>query len=374
MESNQFSIDLRPRTFKDVFGHKKHIVDFRNSTKDNSFPQVMMFSGTTGTGKSTLANIVACVINCESPVQQRCGGYEPCCECKSCQDVIREKFSRDIVYKNASKMSKDDVNDLERSASQAGFIDRKKKIIIIEEAQELSSKGAKGALLKLLEKARKDVHFILLTMDEKAFDKSIRDRCQIYKFKPFSSTEVYDFLSEFIEKIDPNEELPDEIVDVASLISDNSGGSIRKAIQDLQRSIKSETFNVKDAEELFDYISDEKAVTLLLKLAKKDALVFNDLTTELEAFFIKTFHILIDVKKSSFTGVFKNKNYETAGKNLIKTNNLDNLLEAYVNIQESTAQFNRDKIIQYYLMKYMGLPVQKLNEEPVSRRRRVIVE
>lgn len=366
--TNQYAIDRRPRKFSEVYGHEQHLIDLKNRSKDGSFPQVMMFTGMSGTGKTTLSNIVSMTMNCQNPIKQKDGSYEPCGECSSCKDIIEEKYSRDVVYRNASKMGKDDVNDLEKTASSSSIFDDK-RIIIIEEAQELSSKGAKGALLKLIEKPRKDVHFILLTMDEKQFHKSILDRAQVYRFKPFTSEQTLDFMSVFIEQIDPNEDLPDSIVDVCSLIADNSEGSLRKAVQDLERAIKSEAFTVELASDIFDYVSEDQAFTLLQKLLNQDSDFFESLPSDLLSFYNYTFAILMGVKQGSITGNFGNDFKKKRAMNLLKTGKVDRLLETYISIQESTANYNLDKIIRFNLMKFFTQHhVKRLREETPTER------
>jgi DNA polymerase-3 subunit gamma/tau len=268
--TNQLSISRRPRKFSEIVGQQRTINEMYKRSNENNFPQAMMFQGSTGTGKTTMGFIVASLINCSNPIEEN-GNKEPCGECASCKSVATESFSRSIHLYDGAKLNKEGITKLEDVANNSSLYPNEKNIIIIEEAQEIKSEGAKGALLKLLEKPRKNVHFILLTMDEKKFDTSVKDRCQVYIFKKLKDSEVSDYIFSLLEEYDPDEKFPVTFIEeVIPVIIDNASGSLRKAIEDFERCIFSEIYTAKIAIEELGYMDEKTMYETIVLMANKD--------------------------------------------------------------------------------------------------------
>lgn len=362
------SLTERPRKFKNIVGHDITIQTFEKYSEENTFPSVMMLSGPTGTGKTTTGNIIAMRLNCHNSVKEN-DTVEPCGKCKACQDIITETYNRDVKYYDASKMGKDDVLNLENEANKFPMLDTN-KVIIIEEAQQLLSQGAKGALLKLIEKPRKNVYFILLTMDERKLDKAVITRCQMYPFRKHKKDVVAGYLFELLEKFDPDEKLPETFLAVLNLISENCDGSLRKAVQDFQRCVDAEIYTEELANTELGYLDENAMFKILLKLLRKDNTFFNDVRKyELVEYFNYTWKILLNIKEGSITGNFGgNQAKQKRAEAIIQTGLLDKLISSYNTIHESNSSYFNDNVFNYHMLKFFD-SIQ--SEKKVSRRRRV---
>jgi len=352
--TKQFSISRRPRRLEDVIGHKKIIAEMKKRSIDHNWPQAMMFQGFTGTGKTTLGFIVSSLINCANPQKMEDGYYEPCGECSSCKSIIHETFNQSVYFYDCSTMGKDDVIGLESVVSSSSLFPGQKTVLILEEAQQLASAGARGALLKLLEKPRNDVHFILLTMDEKKFDKAIRDRCQVYRFKKLTDTEISDYIFSILEEVDPNEKIPETFIDeVIPVLVQGVQGSLRKALEDFERCLYSEIYTRSEAVSELG-LTDEKTMYEVLDLiVYKDPNAFSKIREieDLLLFYNYTWKILTNILVAEIEG-YDSDWKERRAKKIIASGNLQNLILAYKQVHESNTGYFNPSLFYFYLTEF----------------------
>ena len=350
-----FSLEFRPHLFEDMVGQKGIIGEFKNRSKKISFPEAMLFEGESGSGKTTAALIVAALINCTNPKKLKNGEHQPCGKCASCKDIKNEKFYRDVTFFDASTMGKGDVVSIEKIVNVSPMYD-KNKIVIIDEAQELS-KASKGATLKLLEKKRKNVHFILCTMDVKSINKAVRDRTQQYKFRKLDSTSISEYLFKILEIEDPNEETPETFVtEGLTTIADNSDGSVRNALQHFERCMIGKFFTKEDIVREFGFVSEEVLFNMIFKILKKDATVLNELQKiDMKEFFFKSRKILTDSQIYKMTKVSESSWKEKNAKAIAKYDTVLDILNAYSKI--SLMPYFLDSIYLHAIMEYMTTTV-----------------
>lgn len=356
-----------------MVGQEGIIREMKKRSKTLDFPEVMIFEGETGTGKTTLAYIISALLNDPNPIINEDGTKSPNMESPQVINIFNEKFQGDVHFFDASSMNKDDVLGLERIVASSPMFD-KNKILIIDEAQELS-KASKGVTLRLLEKKRKNVYIILSTMDINSFNKAVRDRGQLYKFKPINSDEIAKYLFDVLKYLDKDKEVPEEFFEVLFTIADNSGGSVRNALQTFERCIEGEFYTTEEVEKEFGLISNERLSNLIVSLLKKEESVLTSIEEySNKEFFYKSWKTLLDAKRFDITKEIKpewKKKLAYVINNY--ASNRDDLLNRYIAV-DTTGNYFREYVFLHELMQYLNVSTRKPLKEEVSTRKRVPVE
>ena len=183
---------FRPQTFSQVKGQDHVVLTLTNQIKNNRAGHAYLFTGTRGTGKTSVAKIFAKAVNCLHPVDG-----EPCNECEHCKAIMAGNFM-DVVEIDAA--SNTGVDDIRRVIEEIQYTPAKGryKVYIIDEAHMLSGSAA-NAFLKTLEEPPEYVIFILATTEPHKLPVTILSRCQRYDFKRISVDTIAQNLSALLE-------------------------------------------------------------------------------------------------------------------------------------------------------------------------------
>ena len=347
MGVTQLSIIMRPRKFSDIYNQEGVVKELKARQTSGDWPTAMLMKGPSGTGKTTAAHLVAMTLVCKSLTKEG----DPCCECVACKSIIEERFDRDVVVLDGSSFSgKDDVVDFGQIADSAPMYD-KKKILIIEEADQLSAQ-AKSAMLKILEKPRSHVHFILLSMFNTGIPTAIQSRCQTFNFKPFNTKDIMIALKGILEKMNlwNDKSIPDsfKLAGLAS-IAGSARGSLREGVQYLEKCLVGKYYTVEEIKSNLGIIDESTINGTLMKLLNRDLTFFTDIADlNIEDFFDIAYSALVDAYVYGMTGYTKNEYYEASTKAMAKSPGLRELLVVMDDLSKETKPYLRKA---YFLSK-----------------------
>jgi DNA polymerase-3 subunit gamma/tau len=213
----------RPRTFGEVVGQEPVVRTLRNAVQGEKVHHAYLFVGSRGTGKTSMAKILAACLNCE-----RGPTIEPCGECESCLSIARASSLDVIEMDAASNNSVDDIRELRESVAYAPVSGRR-KVYILDEAHMLST-AAWNAFLKTLEEPPPNTVFVLATTEAGKVPATVVDRCHRFDFHRPSVEQIASVLRRTAEA--EAIEIPPAAV---AAIARSATGSFRDALGTLEQ-------------------------------------------------------------------------------------------------------------------------------------------
>ena len=215
----------RPRQFADLVGHEHTTRVLQNAARQNRLHHAFLFTGTRGVGKTTLARILAMLVNCTASANG-----EPCLQCDACQQIAAGRFLDVVELDAASHTKVDEMRELLESAGYAP-VQGKCKVFIIDEVHMLS-RSAFAAMLKTLEEPPAYLKFILATTDPQKLPATILSRCLSFGLRPLDKEQIAGRLRHILdaEKCRYDEAGIQEIARLAS-------GSMRDALSILDQAL-----------------------------------------------------------------------------------------------------------------------------------------
>ena len=216
---------FRPRTFDEVRGQEHVTKTLRNQVKTERLQHAYLFTGTRGTGKTSVAKILARAVNCEHPVEGN-----PCGTCRSCQTILAGTSMNVIEIDAASNNGVDHIREIIEEV-QYRPADGRYKVYIVDEVHMLSQ-GAFNALLKTLEEPPEYVIFILATTEAGRIPVTILSRCQRYDFRRIDADTITARMRELMDS--EGVEAEDRAL---RFIARTADGSLRDALSLLDRCI-----------------------------------------------------------------------------------------------------------------------------------------
>ncbi|MDP2926990.1 MAG: DNA polymerase III subunit gamma/tau [bacterium] len=264
--SQVFYRKYRPKSFSEVIGQEHVVKTLTNALKSGAISHGYLFSGPRGSGKTTMARLLAKAVNCLDLKE-----FEPCNKCDSCVEINEGRAIDLIEIDAASHRGIDDIRELKEGIIFSPT-KSKYKVFILDEAHQLS-KDAANALLKTLEEPPRHAIFILATTEIHKMIPTIISRCQHFDFRRLKSPEIIKRLGIISEKEGIKIEKP-----ALELIALNSGGSFRDAESILDQAAtfssqmgkKETTISVEDLRELLGVVEMGKISRLVDLLSDKN--------------------------------------------------------------------------------------------------------
>ncbi len=216
---------FRPDNFHDVKGQEHIVTTLKNQIMAGRIGHAYLFTGTRGTGKTTVAKLLAKVVNCEHPVDGN-----PCNECRMCKGISAQTSMNVIEIDAASNNGVDNVREIVDEVRYSPT-EGKYKVYIIDEVHMLST-GAFNALLKTIEEPPSYVIFILATTEVHKIPVTILSRCQRYDFKRITIDTITARLEELMKE--ENIEVEEKALRYVARAAD---GSLRDALSLLDQCI-----------------------------------------------------------------------------------------------------------------------------------------
>ena len=249
----------RPSTFDEVAGQEHIVKTLKNALATRKLAHAYLFAGPRGTGKTTMAKLLAKALNCDEGIGCQCN------ECKNCKAIIDGTHPDVIELDAASNNGVDEIRELIDKVKYGTILGRY-KVYIIDEVHMLST-GAFNALLKTLEEPPEHVIFILATTEPHKILPTILSRCQRYDFNKLSDEDINNRLKEVLDKegIAYNQEAIKIIISLAD-------GGMRDALSILDQVLaySGNKLEEQDILDIFALESKEEKIALLNSIINKN--------------------------------------------------------------------------------------------------------
>ena len=325
----------RPKELDEVVGQSEIKKILASSVENGTITHAYLFSGPRGTGKTTMAKILAKMVNCLHPINGNA-----CNECENCLNILN---SSDVIEIDAaSNNGVDEIRDLREKANLVPS-NAKYKVYIIDEVHMLTTQ-AFNALLKTLEEPPRHVIFVLATTEYYKIPLTITSRCQKFQFNKINNNDIVDRLKYIAkqEKIKIDDEALQEIAKI-------SDGGMRDSINflDQLRSFSAGKITINDVYEVCGNVSSGDILSLFTAIRNNDC---EKITSFFEAMdangknYGKFLESIVEFLKDS---ILLNKN---VSHKYIK-NDIDN-------IKEFNTIFNVDEM--FYILEYLNNLIDKL--------------
>ena len=354
----------RPTTFDEVAGQQHIVRTFKNALATGKISHAYLFAGPRGTGKTTMAKLLAKALNCEEGLGCQCN------HCKNCEAINSNSHPDVLEIDAASNRGINEIKDLIEKVKYSTILGRY-KVYIIDEVHMMTNE-AFNALLKTLEEPPEHVIFILATTEPHKLLPTILSRCQRYDFGKVPNDEMSKRIQTILEKegIEYNQNAVDLIISL-------SDGGMRDALSMLDQVLaySGNTLNENDVLSIFSLESKAEKLSLIHSLLKNDV---SDVLNRVQKYLSKGTDIkrltndLLSIFKDCLIYSLTNKkdllesiNDKEANEIILATNT--NTLNAYIQTLMESLKDYKNVADANTLFEVTLLKMATLNKEPQNR-------
>ncbi len=249
----------RSQTFDEVVGQQYVVRSIKNAVKEGKVGHAYLFCGPRGTGKTSMARLLARAVNCEDKENAPCG------KCENCLAAVNGTHPDIIEINAANETHVEDIRDLIERARLAPMMGHH-KIYIVDEVHQLSSSAA-SALLKTLEEPPEHVIFILATTDPQKLLPTIISRCQRFDFSKIKNEDIKNHLL-YVAKQE-NVNLEEVAAEKLATLAD---GGMRDSLSMLEQATAYTSGNITDEaiDEIYGLTSTTEKINFIKAIHDKD--------------------------------------------------------------------------------------------------------